>query len=222
MATPPEKSEATSPSAASSVVPVAVQPPAATPGPGRGLLLLASLGWVFAVLFAGAAGYLGLRYLEQRAESGRNWEDAQLARLESRAAHNRLEAVNIVEGKRTTDLQRASDVSVLRIAGLGAPKTRRRDLTALVVWNTALGEGVVKVDRFPATEPTEDYQVWIVDPKHPAPLTAGVFSVGSDGVARALLRCEQPLSDEAEFVIRRTRKGGLARPDGAIVASGRF
>jgi hypothetical protein len=198
------------------------QRPAASAGPGRGLLLLASLGWVFAVLFAGTAGYLGLRYLEQRAESGRNWEDAQLARLESKAAHNRLEAVNIVEGKRTTDLQRASDVSILRVAGLAAPKARRRDASAVVVWNSALGEGVVEVERFPATEPTEDYQVWILDPKQPDPLTAGVFSVGGDGVARALLRCEQPLSEEAEFVIRRTRKGGLARPDGAIVASGRF
>ena len=190
--------------------------------PGAALLSLATLGWLLAVGFAGGTAYFSLRFLDQKAEAGRYWEEAELAKLEARSLEHRLEAIQIIDNKRTGDLQKASDVAGVRIARLGLPKSKRRELSAVAVWNPANKEGVLLVERFPATEPTEDYQVWVSDPQKPEPFSAGVFAVGGDGAARVILRVEEPLPAASQFTIRRTRKGGSAKPDGAVVASGSF
>lgn len=195
---------------------------AAPAGPGAVLLSLATLGWLLAVGFAGGTAYFSLRYLDQKAEAARQWEEAELAKLEVRSLKNRLEAVQIIDDRRTSDLQKASDVAAVRLARLGAPKARKRELSALAVWNPDNKEGVLLVDRFPATEPTEDYQVWVADPQKPEPISAGIFGVGEDGSARVILRVEDPLPAATQFTIRRTRKGGSAKPDGVIIATGSF
>ena len=89
---------------------------------------------------------------------------------------------------------------------------------AVAVWDPTREEGVLAVSRLPALAAAKDYQLWVIDPQYPSPVSGGVFSVDPvSGEAHVVFRADRPVKSIAKFAVSLERKGGVPKPEGPIV-----
>ncbi len=109
------------------------------------------------------------------------------------------------------------ELSQIRIATLdsmvqGSPKG-----VAVVAWDGARQEGIIKVQNMPRPKADQDYQLWVFDPQYRLPVNAGVFHL-EDG--RASFKPQQPVHSADKFAVTLERKGGEPQHKGPVVLLG--
>jgi anti-sigma-K factor RskA len=114
------------------------------------------------------------------------------------------------------------------MAVLAAPDMARFDLTgqqvapaarARAFWSRDRGL-VVAANNLPALRPGRTYQVWML-PKSGAPISAGLLTPDSAGVATVAYETAPGLSAPGAVAVSEEPAGGVPAPTGAIVVVGR-
>ena len=127
---------------------------------------------------------------------------AELARAES--ADLRQTVAKLRESNRLASFRIALLDSLLA----AAPKT-----IAVSVWDNERQDGVFIVRNLKPLPSDKDYQLWIIDPKYPSPVDAGVFQVDAKGSVRKDFRAKLPIQTANQFAVTIERKGGAAVPN---------
>ncbi|MEY4940615.1 MAG: hypothetical protein RIQ93_2350 [Verrucomicrobiota bacterium] len=131
------------------------------------------------------------------------------------------EAKQIVAGL-TDKLKSQSTLANLKITTLASMLNNSPEARAVALWDPLRQEGVLRVEKLPALNANEDYQLWVVDPQYPNPVDGGVFSVDSEsGEGRISFRAKQPVKAINAFAVTRERKGGVPKAEGPFVLLGK-
>lgn len=80
-----------------------------------------------------------------------------------------------------------------------------------VAWSPSQHCGVVSTEGLPAAPPDRDYELWVLDPKAPTPISAGLLS-GSRSFTAPPVSTSQP-----GFAISLEPRGGMPTPTGPIL-----
>lgn len=109
----------------------------------------------------------------------------------------------------------------LQIATLSSKLESAPKATAVVLWDDAKQEGVLKVSDVPPNESDRDYQLWIVDPDQKQPIDAGVFHVEEKGVTKISFKPKAHVTEAKGFAVSLERKGGVTKAEGPMVLVGK-
>jgi anti-sigma-K factor RskA len=127
---------------------------------------------------------------------------AELARSES--ADLRLAVAKLRASNRLASFRIALLDSLLA----ASPKT-----IAVSVWDNDRQDGVFIVRNLKPLPSDKDYQLWIIDPKYPSPVDAGVFQVDDKGNVRQDFKAKLPIQAANQFAVTIEQKGGAAVPN---------
>ncbi|MEY2409538.1 MAG: hypothetical protein QOF48_2208 [Verrucomicrobiota bacterium] len=107
-------------------------------------------------------------------------------------------------------------VSILHPTPDGSPGT-----VGASVWIAQDQRGLVALDKLPGfTNPAaQDYQLWLIDPNSPAPISGGVFQPDASGSVRFAFAAPTVKTID-RFAVSIEPKGGAPRPTGRIVLAG--
>ena len=86
-----------------------------------------------------------------------------------------------------------------------------------MAWSQGQQRGILTVEKLEPPGPTQDYQLWVIDPKAPAPVSAGLLRVDEQGGARVEFNFAAPVGSADKFAISREKKGGSTTPEGPIM-----
>lgn len=162
-----------------------------------------------------AAGDLSLK-LADVTESTRR-KDAELASLSSQLATADTELVEL-----TRRMKEEGALANLKITALASLLNNSPQARAVAVWDPGRQEGVLTVEKLPALLPTQDYQLWVVDPQYPNPVDGGVFTVDpQSGEARMTFKAKQRVGAVNAFAVTLERKGGVPKAEGPFVLLGK-
>jgi anti-sigma-K factor RskA len=90
---------------------------------------------------------------------------------------------------------------------------------ASIAWDNSSQEGILHVRRLPEAAQGQNYQLWVIDPKNAAPVSAGVFTVQADGSATIKFSPAQKVSAATAFAVSVEKTGGSPAPKGPVVLS---
>lgn len=169
-------------------------------------------------------------------------DERKLAELSLRSAAVQREAERIVDQRRMADLdarladaqQRIYDtvaklaefrqrngMAQLKIVTLRSAPGGPSPSLALAVWDPSMQRGMLEVAKLPPLPPGKDYQLWIVDPAYPKPVSSGVFDVDPTSCqACVTFRAERPVRTPVAFAVSLERKGGSPFRQGPIILLG--
>ncbi|MGI9087726.1 MAG: anti-sigma factor [Chthoniobacterales bacterium] len=123
--------------------------------------------------------------------------------------------------ERLSLLEHRNAFAQLRIATLSSKLETAPNAGAVVVWDGAKQEGVLKVSDVPPNESNRDYQLWIVDPDQKQPVDAGVFHLEEKGVREISFRPKGHVTSAKAFAVSLERKGGVPKAQGPMVLVGK-
>lgn len=149
----------------------------------------------------------------------------QLAQLTSQLdflrQNNQLTQQQVVTLTREiTELRKKDAFAQVQIATLKTTVDAYKQGVAVVVWDSEKHQGVLKLEKMPPVEAGKDYQLWVVDPKNPSPVNAGVVQVDAQGFAKVDFKPVVDVSEAAKFALSVERKGGVPNNEGPIVLIG--
>jgi anti-sigma-K factor RskA len=136
---------------------------------------------------------------------------ASLAVIASLLAYERSQLRRDVVALRDKDA-----FSTLRIATLSSQLNGTNGVGA-IAWNGQAQRGMLKLEKMPPLEQNQDYQLWVIDPRYPQPVSGGIVHVDDEGNARLTFTVEVPITNADKFAISRERKGGAPQAEGPIV-----
>jgi anti-sigma-K factor RskA len=58
----------------------------------------------------------------------------------------------------------------------------------------------------------KDYQLWIIDPRYPTPVDAGLLKVDNSGNGRVDFKARQTIQNASQFAVTEEVKGGAPVP----------
>jgi anti-sigma-K factor RskA len=150
----------------------------------------------------------------------------ELAALQQKAAEDEqavaaLTQKDVESQKELAALKQKNLLSEIKIATLKAQVAKFQQANAVVVWDTDQRNGVLQLDKLPPPAPGKDYQLWVIDPSKPLPVSAGVLSVPSLGLIRTSFHPVQPVQSAAAFAISLEKSGGSMKPEGQIIFIGK-
>ena len=153
----------------------------------------------------------------------------QIAELTSKTAGAELERQRLVElngtlkeergvlEKRIRDLRTKDALAQWQIATLRSQNKAYAKVLAVAVWDASGQQGKVRFENLPPPAADQDYQMWIIDPRYPAPVSAGIFATGTGPTVDVAFKPRQPIALADKFAVSLERKGGSASPQGPIV-----
>lgn len=165
--------------------------------------------WALAASFAVVCAVLSLQQttLHKRiADAGR-----ELLALKQQNAHLESDLAS---------LQKRNALAEVKIMMLKAQVAAFESATAIVVWDKEQKNGILQLDKLPPAGPGKDYQLWVIDPKNPQPVSAGVFTVANNGPIRTSFRPHGPIESASAFAISLEKAGGAPKPEGQIILVG--
>lgn len=115
---------------------------------------------------------------------------------------------------------RADQMSQMKIATLAAKVDAYSKVAAVVIWDVRKQQGIVELSKLPPLKPEQDYQMWIIDPTQPKPVSGGVVTVAPDGSARVVFHPVISTPEASQFAISIEAKGGVEVGQGPIVLAG--
>jgi anti-sigma-K factor RskA len=161
---------------------------------------------------------------------GALWQSAGLRRqLAAQAARIHELTVAAALARSETDdlrlavarLRESNRIANFRIALLDSMLAADPKAVAVSVWDNDRQDGVFIVRNLAPLPGDKDYQLWIIDPKYPSPVDAGVFQVDAKGNVRADFRAKLPIEAANQFAVTIEHKGGAPVPNTkAIVLAG--
>ena len=117
-------------------------------------------------------------------------------------------------------LKQQEQQSQLQIATLQSKVWEYRKSEMLVVWDQKRNQGVVVLDKMPKVHSDQDYQLWVVDPSKPDPVSAGVVTVDSKGAVKTTFKPVEAVTGEAKFALSIEKKGGVSKSEGQLLMVG--
>lgn len=117
-------------------------------------------------------------------------------------------------------LQKRNALAEVKIMMLRAQVAAFESATAVVVWDKDQKNGVLQLDKMPPPGPGKDYQLWVIDPKNPQPVSAGVLTVLNNGPIRTSFWPQSPIESASAFAISLEKSGGSTKPEGQIILVG--
>jgi anti-sigma-K factor RskA len=150
------------------------------------------------------------------------WQSAGLrSQLAAQANRiNELTASAELARSETSDLRQAvaklresNRLAGFRIALLDSLLAASPKTVAVSVWDNERQDGVFIVRNLKPLPSDKDYQLWIIDPKYPSPVDAGVFQVDAQGNVRRDFRAKLPIQAANQFAVTIEQKGGAAVPN---------
>ena len=150
------------------------------------------------------------------------WQSAGLrSQLAAQANRiNELTASAELARSETSDLRQAvaklresNRLASFRIALLDSLLAASPKTIAVSVWDNERQDGVFIVRNLKPLPSDKDYQLWIIDPKYPSPVDAGVFQVDAKGNVRRDFRAKLPIQAANQFAVTIEQKGGAAVPN---------
>ncbi len=118
------------------------------------------------------------------------------------------------------DLRNRDTFAKIKIASLSAQVEAFAKGSAVVVWDVEKQKGVIRFTNLPRPEVGKDYQLWVIDPKYPNPVSGGIVPVDENGDARVSFTPDQPVKKADKFAISIEPTGGVPRATGPIVLIG--
>lgn len=182
-----------------------------TPAPAaRSKMVWSVVPWALAACFAIACVVLGLERtrLQKKAEQ----VGQELLALQQRNARVEWELGM---------LQKKDVLAEIKIATLKAQVAAYEAATAVVVWDKNQKTGVLQLNKLPPPQPGKDYQLWVIDPNIPQPVSAGVLAVPNDGLIRTSFHPTGPIESAGAFAISVEKAGGAPKPEGQIILVGK-
>ena len=131
--------------------------------------------------------------------------------LKRRLAQSQSEAAALAKRDFLANVQIASLTSQLE----NAPA-----IAGAIARDQQAQRGLLTLQKLPKLTPTQDYQLWVIDPQYPQPVSAGLVGVGPDGTERILFQADRPIASIEAFAVSREGKGGALAPAGPIVLKG--
>jgi hypothetical protein len=83
-----------------------------------------------------------------------------------------------------------------------------------VAWNGQLHEGMVALEALPPAPTGSAYQLWVLDPHEPAPLSGGLLSTGGGGQHFSVHALQ---TEEPGFAVSLEPAKGSVEPTGALI-----
>ena len=151
---------------------------------------------------------------QQEAETLR----AEVDRLKQQLAGAEQKAVALNE--QIVRLQATNPLASLEAAALRAQNNAWADTGAVIVWDPAKQEGLLRVTKARPVSANKDYQLWLTDKELPAPVSAGIVKIDEQGMAVLSFKPSAPVGHVATFVISIEAKGGVAKREGPVVMMG--
>jgi anti-sigma-K factor RskA len=108
----------------------------------------------------------------------------------------------------------------VKIATLTAQVTQYARAGVIIVWDPEEQRGVARIINLPKPGAGKDYQLWVIDPKYPAPVSGGVLTVADAGQTRVAFRPDQLIEHADKFAISIEQAGGVAAAAGPIIFVG--
>jgi anti-sigma-K factor RskA len=109
-------------------------------------------------------------------------------------------------------LQETNRLANLRIAMLNSMLADSPKAVAVGLWDEKEQRGVFVVQNLKPLPTGKDYQLWVIDPKYPAPVSAGVFQVDAQGNVRLQFKVDKLIETADKFAVTEEPKGGLPAP----------
>ncbi len=144
-------------------------------------------------------------------------EQAQKAATEQRES---LEKQITTLNSEIASLQKRDALAQMRIATLQTTVEGYKQGVAVVVWDSEKHQGVLKLEKMPPVQVGKDYQLWVVDPKQPVPVDAGIVRVDSTGFAKVDFKPVTDVTDASKFALSVEKEGGVPKGEGPIVLIG--
>ena len=116
---------------------------------------------------------------------------------------------------------KSHELANMQIASLKSTIADYKQGVAVVVWDSAKQEGVLKLEKMPLVDLTKDYQLWVVDPSHKTPVNAGVVRVDKKGFAKVQFKPNFAIQQADKFALSVEKKvddpAGVPENKGPIV-----
>jgi anti-sigma-K factor RskA len=109
-------------------------------------------------------------------------------------------------------LRQSNRLANMRIAVLNAQLKTDPQAVAVSVWDNEHQTGVMVVHHLKPPPKDKDYQLWIIDPRYPSPVDAGVMPVDEAGNGRVEFKARRPIHSANQFAVTEEVKGGAAVP----------
>lgn len=165
------------------------------------------------------------RTLEEELKKRRDEFEAQKQALVAEVAslNKRETDANEHVAKLTAEvaaLKQQDQESKLQVATLQSKVWEYRRSEMLVAWDQKRSQGVVMLDKMPKVDSDKDYQLWVVDPNKPNPVSAGVVAVDAKGSVKVSFKPVEAVTGEAKFVLSVEKKGGVPKSEGQLLMVG--
>jgi anti-sigma-K factor RskA len=134
----------------------------------------------------------------------------QLAALNQVADSLRNETQGLQQAVAT--LQETNRLAGLRIAMLNSLLADAPKAVAVSLWDEKQQRGVFVVQNLKPLPVDKDYQLWVMDPKYPTPVSAGVFQVDAQGNVRLQFKADKLIASPDKFAVTEEPKGGRPTP----------
>ena len=162
---------------------------------------------------AAAMAVLSVAFLWQ-SSSLRSQLAAQAGRINELTTSAELAHAESAELRLTVaKLRESNHLASFRIALLDSLLAAAPTAIAVSVWDNERQDGVFIVRNLKPLPSDKDYQLWIIDPKYPSPVDAGVFQVNAKGDVREDFRAKLPIQTANQFAVTIERKGGAEVPN---------
>ncbi len=139
---------------------------------------------------------------------GASEADAVRLKREKEALEDALKGLYVANSDRLNNAR----VALLRPTAAGSPQT-----LGATVWLPNDQRGLVVLENLPALPASQNYQLWLIDPSAPAPVSAAVFTSEATGAVRHLFTTPGNLRTIERFAVSVEPKGGVPRPTGKII-----
>ena len=167
--------------------------------------------WLPWALAACLAIFCLISLSQQKALRQKNDEQAKrLADLNQAADSLRNETQDLKQT--VASLQETNRLAGLRIAMLNSMLVDSPKAVAVSLWDNQQQRGVFVVQNLKPLPVDRDYQLWVIDPKYSAPVSAGVFQVDAQGNMRVPFKADKLIESARKFAVTLEPKGGLPVP----------
>ncbi len=127
----------------------------------------------------------------------------------------------IADLSKEVDLLKNRDaLAQVRLATLSAQVDAYKNGKVLIAWDPEKQRGVVQFTNLPHPDAGKDYQLWIIDPKYPKPVSGGVVPTNPDGSANIAFKTVEPIEKADKFAVSVEPAGGVPSATGPIVFLG--
>ncbi|MGA8660541.1 MAG: anti-sigma factor [Chthoniobacterales bacterium] len=121
--------------------------------------------------------------------------------------------------KELADLHSRDALSQMKIATLQSLVDTFARTSAVVIWDPEKKSGIVQFNSLPAPKPGKNYQLWVIDPKLPQPISAGLVPPSESGLVRVNFKPAQAVESAAKFAVSIENTGESLTP-GQIILLG--